>query len=577
MKRHLIFLLFTVLILPGWACLSFADNKTDTNIVRGKSVSESLLPDELKSIKVEDYFIKSNELPAGTIQKASGHVVVVHKDTNKAYYAINGDTVYQQDVFYTLKDSRCRIRFNTEDVIIMGENGKIIVEEVTEDNVSKSKKSVMSMLRGKAMFYVVRLFKYKSILASVKTPTAVMGVRGTKFGVEVRKAGEKIADLSDESLIYLAENGSGNFETIIYGFDGTVDVTSVADGSTNSVGAGENLFIDNLGAGNVEPTDPNIANQFIQQTEGGGFILSGIPGSIEEVAGDNIIINTDSSDSYMDNVSQTLTGLTIDESARPVNKFGYFTSMLTMVEQNNNYTGTYISTSMQNLDHHGAVATDIVYENGDMKLDASGGLINAKLTDLQVNEDTISGNYPVSFSELGHNVYLEWGYWTQTAPMNVNSYSYVVDNRGYYIVGDPTLANDMAILHNLGGWWSYTGGAEGTFWTNTGGDSMTGSFDAKVNFMENDISEYNLSVTGGGHSASVTDASGVLTNESPNFSLSGGNSAIDGQQATFSAYGSFYGPAAQGIGGAWSINPVSTGGHATGIFHGSNQGPTAAP
>ncbi|MFH2043995.1 MAG: FecR family protein [Pseudomonadota bacterium] len=580
MKRYLIFI-FTVMFLLVWAGLLLADNRTDSKGFRGKSVDAGLLPEELKSIQIEDNFIKSNESDVGTIQKASGHVVVLHKDSNKAFYATAGDAVYQQDVFYTLKDSRCRIRFKTEDIITMGENGKIIVEEVSEDSAAKEKKSVMSMLRGKTMFYVMRLFKYRKISASVKTPTAVMGVRGTKFGVEVRKAGEKIADLSDESLIYLAENGSGNFETIIHGFDGSVGVTSNADGSTNTVGAGESLFVDNLGAGNVEPTDPNIANQFIQQTEGGGFILAGLLGSGADDAGDVIdnIITTAGADGYLENISQnitTLTTLTTDVSTRPVNKLGYFTAMLKANIPTVVHGGTYTSTSLQNLANPDAEAK---FGSYSMKIDASSGMSDAKLTNLATSYgDTISGNYPITSTERGHNAYMEWGDWTQPLPMS-GTYTYYVDNKGYYIVGDPTSATDMmTLLHNASGWWSYTGGAEGTYWTSTGGTDMTGTFDAKVNFMDGAIEEFNLSVSKDGFIASVENASGSLTTGSPEFQLSGGAAQIDSTSMGFTANGSFYGPAANSIGGAWAIEPISAGtDHATGIFHGTNQGSTTAP
>nr|CBX31016.1 hypothetical protein N47_E45280 [uncultured Desulfobacterium sp.] len=540
----------------------------------------------MKSLQVKDYFIKADGLPVGTIRKSSGHVVVVHGDTGKACYVMTGDAVYQQDVFYTLKDSRCRIRFKTEDIITMGENGKIVVEEVSEDNALKEKKSVISMLKGKAMFYVVRLFKYKSISASVKTPTAVMGVRGTKFGVEVKKAGEKVADLSDRSLIYLAENGSDNFETIIHGFDGVIDVTSNADGSTNNVGAGESLFVDNLGAGSVEPTDPNIANQFIQQTEGGGFIVSGISGSGAGDTGDvveNIIttviadLSVVSTDNYSENLSQTLTGSAIDAASGPVNKIGYFTAMLTdSVSSAQFYNSTYTSTSLQNLDNPGAEA--VAPGNYVMKVDASSGMTNAKLTNLETYFDTISGAYPVSFTELGHNTYMEWGYWTQPEPMNGTDYTYYVDNRGYYMVGDPTSATDMAVLQNLAGWYSYSGAAYGTSWTSTGGSNMTGSFDAKVSFMDGIVSNFNLSVSDpvNGHSASVTNAGGDFTTGAQ-FELNGPGQIDGQQQANFTSSGSLYGPAGQAIGGAWSINSVSAGGHATGIYSGTNQGPTTAP
>ncbi|MDP3284577.1 MAG: FecR family protein, partial [Desulfobacterales bacterium] len=245
MKKYFFISLIAVLFLLGLVSFSAAD----AGVPRGKSASADVLPDELKSVKIEDYFVESKGLPAGSIQNATGYVVVVHKDTNKAYFAATGDAVYQQDVFYTLKDSRCRIKFSTEDIITMGESSRIVVEEIVDDQKNKEKKSSVSMLKGKAMFYVMRLLKYKKVSASVNTPTAVMGVRGTKFGVEVRKVSEKVADLSDNSFIYLAQNEPGNFETVVYGFEGTVDVTSTSDGNTQTVGAGENLVLDNTGSG----------------------------------------------------------------------------------------------------------------------------------------------------------------------------------------------------------------------------------------------------------------------------------------------------------------------------------------
>ncbi|MBU1712198.1 MAG: hypothetical protein KKD47_03745, partial [Proteobacteria bacterium] len=101
MKKYFFISLIAVLFLLGWVTLSVSD----TGIPRGKSAAASLLPDELKSIKVDDYFVESKRSPAGLIQSATGHVVVVHTDTNRAYFAVTGDAVYQQDVFYTLKDS----------------------------------------------------------------------------------------------------------------------------------------------------------------------------------------------------------------------------------------------------------------------------------------------------------------------------------------------------------------------------------------------------------------------------------------------------------------------------------------
>ena len=55
------------------------------------------------------------------------------------------------------------------------------------------KKSFLGMLRGKVMFYALRLFSKKTNMM-VRTPTAVRGVIGTKFGVHVYQLHEGRAD-----------------------------------------------------------------------------------------------------------------------------------------------------------------------------------------------------------------------------------------------------------------------------------------------------------------------------------------------------------------------------------------------
>jgi hypothetical protein len=593
MKKYFFISLIAVLFLLGLVSFSAAD----AGVPRGKSASADVLPDELKSVKIEDYFVESKGLPAGSIQNATGYVVVVHKDTNKAYFAATGDAVYQQDVFYTLKDSRCRIKFSTEDIITMGESSRIVVEEIVDDQKNKEKKSSISMLKGKAMFYVMRLLKYKKVSASVNTPTAVMGVRGTKFGVEVRKVSEKVADLSDNSFIYLAQNEPGNFETVVYGFEGTVDVTSTSDGNTQTVGAGENLVLDNTGSGNVEQTDPNTANQFVGETEGGGGGGGGsgsqggggtggdggdTGGGTGEGGGETGDAGA-SDENSAENIAQNVTGSAIDDQspttdAWPVNRMGYFTAMLTYIYSvNKDHNGTFMSEELQDFQN----PEDVAYGNDAYDPDGNEMYVNrnsSKLTWISTEDYEVDGEYPVNFTVLGHNAYMEWGYWTMADPIDLGGGEYYhVDNRGYYIAGDNTSDIDMASLQ-VDAWWLYSGGVHGTYWTADGGANMTGGFEAKVNFMENAIEEFNfVNVAGGGHNASVTGARGSFEGTS-HFAIdltNGGNAYIDGNGGDFNASGSFYGPAAQSMGGVWSIE--TGGANAAGIFHGDKKGEAAPP
>ncbi|NVL90255.1 MAG: FecR domain-containing protein [Desulfobacterales bacterium] len=272
MKRHVfVVVVFTLTFL--FSGLQTASPRTTDP--RGNAASDEALPKEMEGLDVKDYYIASKAKPIGLIQTVTGHMVVLHRDTNRAYFAAQGDAIFQQDALFTLEESRCRIKFVTEDVITMGEDTRIDVDEIIDDHELQKKKSTISMLRGKGMFYVVPLFRYKDISTSVKTPTAVCGVRGTKFGVEVRESGGKlaqvgpvyIADASDTGFSYLAQETPADTETVVHCFEGEVEAFSPIDNTTQTVGEGETLDLTTVGAGVIEPTDPAAAQEFMEETE----------------------------------------------------------------------------------------------------------------------------------------------------------------------------------------------------------------------------------------------------------------------------------------------------------------------
>jgi len=605
MKKYFFISLIAVFFLPGWVSLSVAD----TGIPRGKSAAADVLPDELKSVKIEDYFVESKGLPAGSIQNATGYVVVVHKDTNRAYFAATGDVVYQQDVFYTLKDSRCRIKFSTEDVITMAENSKVVADEIVDDQVSKKKTSVISMLKGKAMFYVVRLFKYKTVSASVKTPTAVMGVRGTKFGVEVRKVGEKVADLSDNSFIYLAQNEPGNFETVVYGFEGTVDVTSIADGSTQTLGAGENLVLDNTGAGNVEQTDPNTANQFLGATEGGagGGGGSGSPGGGgtggggggtgegSEEGGETGDTGY-TTDTGSEDIAQTLTTQSIETAVVSGTRVGYFSALLTRFNGSNvALADVYTNSSRSDFNSGSVSGNSIVNPAGFMTAVGTGSdestpyltRINTVAggpydsgelgTSREMNNPDNTPGWPMD-DMLGENSYMEWGFWAMSRWVPLTPPSYAITDRAYYLDG---LVTPDAAVAGMAGSYTYAGSAWGTYFDGGGGKDMVGWFACGIDMTARTVMDFDMLVSGGGSSASITNASGSFIGSSGEFKITGGTWELGNPSplnaVSRSCTGSLFGPNAEHMGGAWAMDAGDNNNAAVGIFVGDKGGVPTTP
>jgi hypothetical protein len=247
---------------------------TNASSDRGNVAPSQILPADLQAIDIKDFFLPAQGQPVGHISTIVGHMVVLREGTNQAYFAAKGDAIYQQDSFITLQGSRCRIKFTTQDVVTMAENTRITVQALVDDRKAKQKKSLLSMLRGKAMFYVVRLFKYRRTEASVTTPTAVCGVRGTQFGIEIQGSGGNraqavpvyLADASGGTWPLLARASSGD-QTVVYFYDGQGQLCNAGGGNCFPVSKGESGLVDEQGKVYVTMADPDRADQFRRDTD----------------------------------------------------------------------------------------------------------------------------------------------------------------------------------------------------------------------------------------------------------------------------------------------------------------------
>jgi hypothetical protein len=205
---------FCLFVIASLALLAM---NIQAQTARGASVPAKALPDSLKKMDIKDHFIPSSSKKAGTIHALKGHVVIVHKGTAKGYFGVKGDTIYENDSLNTLADSRCRIKLFTGDVVTLAPDTELSLDTYLDQGDQGKKTSLFSMLKGKAKFYALRLLRYKESKFRVKTPTAVAGVRGTKFILSVYEKGKEkqagapvlVADAGGHMATYLAKSGAG--------------------------------------------------------------------------------------------------------------------------------------------------------------------------------------------------------------------------------------------------------------------------------------------------------------------------------------------------------------------------------
>jgi hypothetical protein len=577
-----------------------------------------VLPEELKGVDVSDSFIASESGEIGEIQTVTGHVIVFHEDNKQAYFASNGDPLFKQDIVYTLVESRCRIKFTTEDIITMGDNTRIGIESYFDSPETGEKRSVIRLLKGKAMFYMLKLFKYKIIDTAVNTRTAIIGVRGTQFGTEVRPVADMKAEIAPRP-IYLADaSGSLNWlsqapaggpetETIVHCFEGAVEVSSPIDQASKMLREGQTLDVSSVGVGTIRQTDPEVAGKFKTQTEApapessesdegssGEQGESEAEASSEDIGGEEQTAEGVDT-SLVQDVTQNQTTKKIEEHLPDLDRGGYLAAMLTRIEGGEKkFQHLYISDRGQEfgVKNSSLIARDVLgggpgnplvlIGGGDVSQETEGNtdaLLRSVEVDPGTGRETIPGPFVVDDVNIGQDDFMNWGYWTVPQVMTSPSGDqYAVDNRGYWVEGDNTHDDEMAALAANQVTGSYTGTAHGTYWTDSGGADMSGPFKARVDFAKKEISDFGLSVSGGGHSATIVEAGGRFHESSSQFFIDpntpGSVWQIDGKDALSTkkeAYGSVYGESGQKMGGVWKMDAPNGNGeaHATGLFEGS--------
>ena len=553
---------------------------------------------------IKDYFISSDAKEAGVIQPMAGHVVVRHGDSGQAYFAAPGDKIFEKDIIFTLRKSRCRLRFLADDMVTIGQRARIGIKEFVANLELKEKKTTFSMTRGKAMFYALKLFRYRKAEMSVETPTAVAGIRGTKFGVEVKKVkGESaasrpiyLADASETGWVRLAQAGSNGTTTVgsytvVYSFDGTVTVTSTVTGESVTLAAGEFVNMFTTGAGEVSPTPEGLSRLFQDDTSApdGG---EGDEGAGD--GGDDGGTDTGDSTTSTDVTQQQMTK-SEEGKGTTTTKYGYFSAMLTHSSVTAGWRESYISKSRQAFSSSSTVKgwdydnKDYMQGTGKVGSEETAYLKRATINDDANDSGDLGTTVTVSDTKLGSNDYMEWGYWTATTHFTVEPpedpiHEYYVDNMAYYVFGDPT--SDLPTTGTVG----YSGNAYGTYWASGGGIAMQGlkeneeGFNCNVNFQTGDISNFDISVSGGGHSAEIENATGSFTSGSHfeidhtigTWKIDSAYTADAGQKG---AGGSVYGPNAEEMGGVWGMTHTDgycpyNNKYVVGIFQGTKGDPT---
>ncbi len=127
---------------------------------------------------------KADNSQVAQIKTVSGQAEIVRNGARSA--ARVGDPLYERDTIETGADGAIGITFIDNTVMSGGPNSQIVLEDY-KFNSSNFKGSMLTdMNRGTISMISGDIARSTPGAMKVKTPTAILGVRGTRFVIEVK-------------------------------------------------------------------------------------------------------------------------------------------------------------------------------------------------------------------------------------------------------------------------------------------------------------------------------------------------------------------------------------------------------
>jgi hypothetical protein len=118
------------------------------------------------------------------------------------------DKLYQQDQIRTLADSRARLFFMDESILVLSDNTTIDIAKFQLNPQGGRQSALMKILHGSLRFLVTKVSSVNKPDFEIESKTAVMGVRGTD-GVFESRSPDHIYFLSGRSTLAILNRTTG--------------------------------------------------------------------------------------------------------------------------------------------------------------------------------------------------------------------------------------------------------------------------------------------------------------------------------------------------------------------------------
>jgi hypothetical protein len=137
----------------------------------------------------------------GRLTQVEGRVDLL-RDGNLPAVAVKvDDTVGSGDVIRTKSMSRAQITFIDNSTLTISPESRIAIAEFKFDAAQKKRSAVLEIFRGLALAVVSNIIKVEEPDFVIKTHTAIVGVRGTEFGIRLSPNSSTIMNFMGETQV----------------------------------------------------------------------------------------------------------------------------------------------------------------------------------------------------------------------------------------------------------------------------------------------------------------------------------------------------------------------------------------
>jgi hypothetical protein len=123
---------------------------------------------------------------AGKAVQVEGEALVSHDGQDKFETLAEGSSVFSNDQIKTRDDSRVKILFPDDSIIVVGPESVFQINENVYSASGRNRQSSFKLLTGKIRVLVTKHLAASGSKFEIQTTTAVTGVRGTHFAIEAK-------------------------------------------------------------------------------------------------------------------------------------------------------------------------------------------------------------------------------------------------------------------------------------------------------------------------------------------------------------------------------------------------------